>query len=71
MQQSPSNMATTAVAIAMTSPVKILDENLTFQDSLHEFLSENSDFLVVGCVGLQWSGKSTVLSHLATSKYKL
>jgi len=69
MQQSSSTA--TAAATAMTLPVKILDENLTFQDSLHEFLSENSDYLVVGCVGLQWSGKSTVLSHLAVSKYKL
>ena len=67
MQQSSSTA--TAAATAMTLPVKILDENLTFQDSLHEFLSENSDYLVVGCVGLQWSGKSTVLSHLAVSKY--
>ena len=53
---------------AMTSPVKILNEDLSFQDSLHEFLCENSDYLVVGCVGLQWSGKSSVLSHLAASK---
>jgi protein SMG9 len=55
--------------VIMPAPVKLLSEDLAFQDSLHEFLTDNPDFLVVGCVGLQWSGKSTVLSHLAGSKY--
>jgi protein SMG9 len=55
--------------VIMTAPVKLLSEDLAFQDSLHEFLTDNPDFLVVGCVGLQWSGKSSVLSHLAASKY--
>nr|CAG4645159.1 EOG090X0EPT [Leptodora kindtii] len=36
-------------------------------DGLAEYLSENPDFLVIGFVGLQWSGKSTVSSHLAAS----
>ncbi|XP_046453307.1 protein SMG9-like [Daphnia pulex] len=53
--------------VIMTAPVKLLSEDLAFQDSLHEFLTDNPDFLVVGCVGLQWSGKSSVLSHLAAS----
>lgn len=50
-------------------PVKLLNEDLMFQDSLHDFLTDNPDFLVVGCVGQQWSGKSSILSHLAASKY--
>jgi len=53
--------------IVMSSPVKLLNQELMFQDSLIENLSDNPDFLVVGCVGLQWSGKSTILSHLASS----
>jgi len=51
----------------MSSPVKLLNGELSFQDSLIEHLSDNPDFLVVACVGLQWSGKSTILSHLASS----
>ena len=54
---------------SMIKPVKILNEDLLFQDSFADFLSENPDFLVVGCVGLQWSGKSSILSHLAASEY--
>ncbi len=54
--------------IPMTVPVKLLSEELAFQDSLHDFLGDNPDFLVIGCVGLQWSGKSSVLSHLAASE---
>lgn len=56
---------------SMPTPVKFLSEDLVFQDSLHDFLTDNCEFLVVGCVGLQWSGKSSVLSHLASSKYKI
>lgn len=59
---------TTTIIPSMTSPVKLLGEELSFQDSLHDFLSDNPDFLVVGCVGLQWSGKSSILSHLAASE---
>jgi len=51
----------------MSTPVKLLNQELIFQDALIENLSDNPDFLVIGCVGLQWSGKSTVLSHLASS----
>lgn len=56
------------VTVPMTVPVKLLSEELAFQDSLHDFLGDNPDFLVIGCVGLQWSGKSSVLSHLAASE---
>lgn len=58
----------TSVAIPMTTTVKFLNEDLAFHDSLHEFLTDNPDFLVIGCVGLQWSGKSSLLSHLAASE---
>lgn len=58
----------TTITIPMIVPVKLLNEDLNLQDSIHEFLTDNPDFLVVGCVGLQWSGKSSVLSHLAASE---
>ncbi|XP_032794696.2 protein SMG9 [Daphnia magna] len=53
--------------LSMATPVKFLSKDLIFQDSLHDFLTDNCEFLVIGCVGLQWSGKSSVLSHLASS----
>nr|CAG4646614.1 EOG090X0EPT [Macrothrix elegans] len=59
--------AGTLPSISMSSPVKFLSEEMFFQDSLHDFLTDNPEFLVVGCVGLQWCGKSTILSHLASS----
>lgn len=55
--------------LVMSTPVKLLNQEFIFQDTLIENLSDNPDFLVIGCVGLQWSGKSTILSHLASSKY--
>nr|CAG4650528.1 EOG090X0EPT [Sida crystallina] len=55
------------MGLVMSSPVKMLNEELLFVDTFGDFLGDNPDFLVVGCVGLQWSGKSSVLSHLATS----
>nr|CAG4642086.1 EOG090X0EPT [Eurycercus lamellatus] len=54
-------------ALIMTEPVKLLNEELGFQNSLLEYLSDDQDFLVIGCVGSQWSGKSSLLSHLAAS----
>nr|CAG4649730.1 EOG090X0EPT [Scapholeberis mucronata] len=56
--------------IPMTAPVKLMNEDLSFQESLHDFLTDNPDFLVIGCVGLQWSGKSSILSHLISSNCK-
>ena len=54
----------------MTGPVKLLGEELAnLQTSLlQEFLSDEQDFLVVGCVGPQWTGKSSLLSRLAVSE---
>lgn len=35
----------------MNAPVQLLDENLSWKDSLVEFLADQSDFLVVGVLG--------------------
>jgi len=49
----------------MKSSVRLLDANsLIISDSLTEYLTESSDFLVIGCIGRQWVGKSTIMSHL-------
>lgn len=41
------------------------DESLIINDSLLEFLTDSNDFLVVGCIGSQGVGKSSLMSHLA------
>lgn len=51
----------------MKAPVKLLDENLQMCDGILEFLLEQPDFVVVGIIGLQGVGKSTVASLLAES----
>ncbi|KXJ23158.1 protein SMG9 [Exaiptasia diaphana] len=45
--------------------IKMLDENLHWTDSALDVLADQSDFLVVGAIGLQGSGKSTLLSMIA------
>uniref|UniRef100_A0A023F8R7 Protein SMG9 n=1 Tax=Triatoma infestans TaxID=30076 RepID=A0A023F8R7_TRIIF len=45
---------------------KLLDDDTQMvQDGLLEYLTESTDFLVVGCIGPQGVGKSTLLSHFA------
>lgn len=52
----------------MTSSIKFMDENLQMCDNPLDYLYEQQDFLVVGVVGAQGVGKSTILS-LLTSNY--
>ncbi|XP_067011318.2 nonsense-mediated mRNA decay factor SMG9 [Anabrus simplex] len=49
----------------MKGPIKLLDESFQFVDGALEYLLEQSDFLVVGILGLQGAGKSTVLNLVA------
>ncbi|XP_020609690.1 protein SMG9-like [Orbicella faveolata] len=44
--------------------MKLLDENLQWNDTALEILLDQTDFLVVGIIGPQGAGKSTVLSVL-------
>ncbi|XP_023216105.1 protein SMG9-like [Centruroides sculpturatus] len=52
-------------SLEMNSPVKLVDESLQWCDNAMEFLQDQTDFYVIGVVGLQGSGKSTVLSILS------
>lgn len=52
----------------MTSSMKFMDENMQLCENLLEYLSDQQDFLVVGILGSQGVGKSTILS-LLTSNY--
>ncbi|EDO46042.1 predicted protein [Nematostella vectensis] len=45
--------------------IPLLDENLHWTDAALESLLDQTDFLVVGAIGLQGTGKSTILSMLA------
>jgi len=45
--------------------VKLIDENHSFCEGISEYLTDNQDFLVVGVLGLQNTGKSTILNILA------
>ncbi|KAK4474743.1 hypothetical protein MN116_001868 [Schistosoma mekongi] len=51
----------------MQVPIKLIDEHLRFVDlaTVQDLFVENSGFLVVGAIGLQGSGKSSVLNILA------
>jgi ABC-type thiamine transport system ATPase subunit len=42
-----------------------VDEAFQFCDGSLEFLLDQNDFMVVGCLGLQGVGKSTLMSLLA------
>nr|CAG4644348.1 EOG090X0EPT [Lepidurus arcticus] len=55
----------------LKSTVKLLDDNLEFSDRLQEFLLDQPDFLVVAVVGLQGTGKSTILSAIAREDISL
>uniref|UniRef100_A0A1B6K1W7 Protein SMG9 n=1 Tax=Homalodisca liturata TaxID=320908 RepID=A0A1B6K1W7_9HEMI len=56
-----------ALPVEMKSSVKLIDDQFQILDTCVEYLTDQTDFLVVGCVGLQGVGKSTLMSHLAGS----
>nr|CAD7202185.1 unnamed protein product [Timema douglasi] len=49
----------------MKGSVKLVDDFFQFNDSCLEYLLDQNDFMVVGCLGLQGVGKSTLMSLLA------
>lgn len=49
----------------MAAPVKLLDDSMHWCDNALEYLVDQPDFYVVGVIGMQGSGKSTVMSILS------
>lgn len=49
----------------MTKSIKFLEDSMLFHENLTDFVQENSDFLVVGIIGGQGVGKSTILNLIA------
>lgn len=61
-----ARLGTHTNAPAMTTSVRLLDENLQWQDGLNDhLLADNNGFLVVGVLGKKGTGKSTLMSLLA------
>ncbi|XP_035207007.1 protein SMG9-like, partial [Stegodyphus dumicola] len=60
----------------MSFPVKLVDESLQWCDTALEYLHDSTDFYVIGVLGLQGVGKSTVMSIIGgnygeSSKWQL
>jgi len=51
------------------SSVKLIDDTMQMCEVSPDLLLDQTDFLVVGCIGLQGVGKSTVMSLIAGSEY--
>lgn len=52
----------------MSTCIKFMDENMQLCENPIDYLCDQQDFLVVGCLGAQGVGKSTIMS-LLTSHY--
>lgn len=52
----------------MSTCIKFMDENMQLCENPLDYLCDQQDFLVVGCLGAQGVGKSTIMS-LLTSHY--
>lgn len=57
-----------STCVEMPGSMKFMDENMQLCESPLDYLYDQQDFLVVGCLGPQGVGKSTILS-LLTSNY--
>ncbi|XP_063959358.1 nonsense-mediated mRNA decay factor SMG9-like isoform X2 [Lytechinus pictus] len=53
----------------MSQPIKLIDNAFQWVDVGSEYLLEQTDFLVIGVLGVQGCGKSTLMSLLAGNKH--
>lgn len=51
----------------MKHSIKLVDDQMNWCDSAMEYLRDQTDMLVVGVLGLQGTGKSTVMSFLSAN----
>ncbi|KAK3083650.1 hypothetical protein FSP39_000786 [Pinctada imbricata] len=49
----------------MKQCIKLIDEHQNWTDTALEYLTDSTEFVVVGVIGLQGTGKSTIISQLA------
>ena len=76
-QGGPNAPGTTSITssikskeISSSKTVKVLDASLHWSDEAMELLQDQNDFMVVGVIGMQGVGKSTVLSLIAGNHLK-
>lgn len=60
--------ATPVVIPTMTHSIKFLEDGTLLFETLQEYLQDSPDFLVVGVLGNQGSGKTTIMNLLAQNK---
>lgn len=65
--QDPARPIPISSCVEMTHCVKFMDETMQLCDDPLEFLYDQQDFLVVGCLGAQGVGKSTIMSLLTSN----
>jgi len=49
----------------LSCPIKLVDESHFFCDGISDYMTDNTDFTVIGVLGLQNCGKSSILNILA------
>ncbi|VDD88000.1 unnamed protein product [Enterobius vermicularis] len=74
-QQSLRSLTTTPpvseVNVQMKAAIRLIGDNLEFTEYVQEYLSEtNTNFCVIAAIGLQGTGKSTLLSMLAGNDHQ-
>ncbi|XP_060530453.1 nonsense-mediated mRNA decay factor SMG9 isoform X2 [Cylas formicarius] len=62
---SKENDVNTAVVKNMNTSLKFIEDSTIKIEHLQDYIQDNSDFLVIGVVGAQGVGKSTVLNYIS------
>lgn len=55
----------------MTNSMCLVEDGQFTGDGVLDYLTEHNEFLVIGCLGLQGVGKSTLMSKLSGNFEKL
>ncbi|XP_051163003.1 nonsense-mediated mRNA decay factor SMG9 [Leptopilina boulardi] len=65
--KTPEPRSIISMCVEMTNCIKLVDENMQLCEGPLDFLYDQQDFLVVGCLGTQGVGKSTIMSLLTAN----